>query len=65
VILDFLHAQTANSDIHRPTRSVFSDEFEGVIYHLLRRGGWRKDIFGILDTKKFLELTPISAFLLA
>ena len=64
MILDFLHAQTANSDIHRLTRSVFPDEFEGAIYHLLRRGGRREDIFrDNMDRKKFLELTLISAFL--
>ena len=64
MILDFLHAQIANSDIHRLTRSVFPDEFEGAIYHLLRRGGRREDIFwDNVDRKKFLELTLISAFL--
>jgi hypothetical protein len=64
VILDLLHAQTANSDIHRLTRSVFPDEFEGGIYHLLRRGGRREDNFwDNVDRKKVLELTPISAFL--
>jgi len=64
VILDFLHAQTANSDIHRLTRSVFPDEFEGAIYQLLRRGGRREEIFwDNVDRKKFLELIPLSAFL--
>ena len=64
VILDFLHAQTAKSDIHGLTRSVFPDEFEGAIYHLLRRGGRREDIFwDNVDRKKFLELARISVFL--
>ena len=57
MILDFLHAQTANSDIHRLTRGVFPDEFEGAIFHLLRRAGQCEDIFwDNVDRKKVLEL---------